>query len=145
LGQLWNNLKQYGAELGVTMSNRELILHEIDTMNQEELAEVYSAIQDVRKGRPPHAISKRTYIERNPGILGGEPIIAGTRTPVRAIVENWRMGLAPEEIPQHLPHLSLAQVFNALSYYSEHQEEINHYLEANRIPEALIDPLVKSL
>ncbi|MEH2382206.1 MAG: DUF433 domain-containing protein [Nostoc sp.] len=33
---------------------------------------------------------------RDDAILGGEPIIGGTRTPVRAIVETWRMGVAPE-------------------------------------------------
>jgi uncharacterized protein (DUF433 family) len=43
------------------------------------------------------------YITSNDRILGGEPIIRGTRTPVRAIVEMWRMGMAPEEIPSHLP------------------------------------------
>lgn len=29
------------------------------------------------------------YITRHPDILSGEPIIEGTRTPVRAIAENW--------------------------------------------------------
>ena len=38
------------------------------------------------------------------------------------------MGVSPEEIPQGLPHLSLAQVFDALSYYSDHQDEINAYI-----------------
>lgn len=79
------------------------------------------------------------YITRNDTILGGEPIIVGTRTPVRAIVETWRMGVAPEEIPSHLPHLSLAQVFEALSYYSDHQAEINGHIEQNRISDAPID------
>jgi len=79
------------------------------------------------------------YIEKDIEILGGEPIIMDTRTPVRAIVEMWRMGISPEEIPHRLPHLSLAQVFNALSYYYDHQEEINDYIERNRIPEELID------
>ena len=65
----------------------------------------------------------------------------GTRTPVRAIVELWRQGIAPEEIPTHLPHLTLAQVFDALSYYSDHQSEINQHIERNRIPDTLIDPL----
>ena len=82
-------------------------------------------------------------ITRNERILGGEPIIRGTRTPVRAIVENWRLGLAPEEIPIHLPHLTLAQVFAALSYYSDHQEEINAYIEANHVPKELVHPLVR--
>ena len=85
------------------------------------------------------------YIVRDDRILSGEPIIKGTRTPVRAIVETWRMGVAPEEIPKGLPHLTLAQVFGALSYYSDHQDEINDYIERNRIPDELIDPLVKDL
>jgi uncharacterized protein (DUF433 family) len=38
------------------------------------------------------------------------------------------MGVAPEEIPKGLPHLTLAQVFGALTYYSDHQNEINNYI-----------------
>jgi hypothetical protein len=38
----------------------------------------------------------------------------------------------PEEIPVHLPHVTLAQDFDALSYYSDHQEEINAHIERNR-------------
>ena len=79
--------------------------------------------------------TEHLYIVKDTEILSGEPIITGTRTPVRAIVEMWRMGVTPAEIPHRLPHLSLAQVFNALSYYADHQEEINDYIERNRIPE----------
>jgi uncharacterized protein (DUF433 family) len=89
--------------------------------------------------------TEHRYIVKNDRILSGEPIIKGTRTPVRAIVETWRMGVLPEEIPVHLPHLTLAQVFDALSYYSDHQEEINRHIERNRIPEELLDPLVRDL
>jgi uncharacterized protein (DUF433 family) len=85
------------------------------------------------------------YILTEDGILSGEPIIAGTRTPVRAVVELWRMGITPELIPTHLPHLTLAQVFDALSYYSDHQAEINQYIERNRVPDDLVDPLVRGL
>jgi uncharacterized protein (DUF433 family) len=85
------------------------------------------------------------YIVRDKDILGGEPIIKGTRTPVRAVAEIWRLGTMPEEIPQHLPHLTLAQVFDALSYYSDYQAEINEYIEHNRIPDELIHPSVKDL
>ncbi len=86
--------------------------------------------------------TKHPYIVNDDQILGGEPIIRGTRTPVRAIVETWRLGVAAEEIPKSLPHLTLAQVFDALSYYSDHQDEINAYMERNRVPEDRIDPLV---
>ena len=88
--------------------------------------------------------TEHIYVVTDERILGGEPIIKGTRTPVRAIVELWRQGVAPEAVPSHLPHLTLAQVFDALSYYSDHQEEINGHIERNRIPDDLIDPLVKN-
>jgi uncharacterized protein (DUF433 family) len=83
------------------------------------------------------------YIVKDDKILGGEPIIKGTRTSVRAIVENWRLGLSPEEIVIHMPHLTLAQVFEALSYYSDHQAEINDYIEKNQIPADKIHPSLK--
>ncbi|MBE9108822.1 DUF433 domain-containing protein [Nodosilinea sp. LEGE 07298] len=85
------------------------------------------------------------YVVRDDDILNGEPIIRGTRTPIRAIVETWRMGIAPEEIPKGMPHLTLGQIFGALTYYSDHQEEINQYIEQNRISDDLIDPLVRDL
>ena len=84
--------------------------------------------------------TEHPYIVKNDEILSGEPIVKGTRTPVRAIVENWRMGIPPELIPTHLPHLTIAQVFDALSYFSDHMEEILRHIEQNRIPEELIDP-----
>lgn len=85
------------------------------------------------------------YITRNKEILSGEPIIKGTRTPVRAIVENWRLGNTPEEIVRGLPHLTLAQVFEAMSYYYDNQAEIDEYIERNRIPDELIHPLVRNM
>jgi uncharacterized protein (DUF433 family) len=79
-------------------------------------------------------LTAHRYVVTDQQILHGEPIINGTRTPVRAIVELWRQGLAPESIPSRLPHLTLAQVFDALSYYSDNQEEVNAYIERNRVP-----------
>lgn len=87
--------------------------------------------------------TRHRYIVTDDEILGGEPIVVGTRTPVRAIVELWRMGVQPEEILPHLPHLTLAQIFDALSYYSDHQDAINHSIEQNRISDDRIDPLMK--
>ena len=82
------------------------------------------------------------YVTRNSEILSGEPIIIGTRTSVRAIVGLWRLGVMPEEILNHLPHLTLAQVFDALSFYLDHQAEINEYIERNQVPDELVHPFV---
>jgi len=87
--------------------------------------------------------TEHMYTSKDARILSGEPIIKGTRTPVRAIVELWRMGVAPEEVTRHLPHLTQAQVFDALSYYSNHTDEINRHIERNRVHDELIDPRVR--
>ena len=76
-------------------------------------------------------------ISVNPRIHHGEPIVAGTATPVRAIAELWNHGMAAEEIPVHLPHLNMQQIFAALHYYLANRAEIDHLIKANHIPEAL--------
>lgn len=91
----------------------------------------------------PIQITSR-YVTRKPEILSGEPIIIGTKTTVRAIVGLWRLGTSPEEIPMHLPHLTLAQVFDALSFYQDNQIEINDYIQRNHTPNELIHPAVKA-
>lgn len=87
--------------------------------------------------------TKHPFIVTNINICNGEPIIKHTKTTVRAIVELWRLGIHPEEITDHLPHLSLAQIFDALSYYSENQEMINQYIFENNIPDELVHPSVR--
>ncbi len=105
---------------------------------------MYVIPEPKNKRYPMIQTTEHPYIVTDDQILGGEPIVKDTRTPVRAIVEIWRLGTHPEDIPNHLPHLSLGQVFDALSYYSDHQEEIQKYIEGNRVPHRLIDPLVQS-
>ena len=83
------------------------------------------------------------YVTRNEEILSGEPIIVGTRIPVRAIVGIWRLGTPPEEIPTQYPQLTLAQVFDALSFYLDNQALVNDYIDRNRIRDDLIHPAVR--
>jgi uncharacterized protein (DUF433 family) len=71
----------------------------------------------------------------DPRLRHGEPVVAGTATPVRAVAELWNQGLPAEEIPIRLPHLTLAQVFAALAYYLGHRQEIDAFIAANRVPE----------
>ena len=60
-----------------------------------------------------------------------EPYIAGTRIAVRIVVGYYRLGMNVDEIAQALPQLLLSQIFDALSYYHDHQEEIEEWLQAN--------------
>jgi len=77
-------------------------------------------------------LTEHPYIVKDKKIVGGEPIIKGTRTPVRAVVEWWKFGAPPEEIKENLPYLSLAQILDALSYYDDHREEIENYIAQNK-------------
>lgn len=66
------------------------------------------------------------YVEQRPGIANGKPIIAGTRIKVTQIaLETERLGWTPDQIVDAHPHLSLAQVHGALSYYYAHQPELD--------------------
>ncbi|MBI3740869.1 MAG: DUF433 domain-containing protein [Chloroflexi bacterium] len=75
------------------------------------------------------------YIHKVPGVIGGEPVIKGTRISVSLIVELWRQGWTFDEILESYPHLRLAQVCDALGYFDDHREEIVAYIEENRILE----------
>ena len=88
--------------------------------------------------------TEHRYIVADDEILRGEPIIEGSLTPVRAIVETWCFGVPPEEIPIHLPHLTLAQVFDDLSYYSDYRDQLHDYIERNRVPDHMIDSVMES-
>ena len=65
------------------------------------------------------------YIIRDTAIYGGEPIVEGTRTGVRHIILLFQSGKDPEEIA-HIHHLTLAQIYDALSFYYDHQSEIEY-------------------
>ena len=89
------------------------------------------------------AVTRYRYVVTEDDILGSEPSVEGTRTPVGAIVETWRRGVAPEEIPSRLPHLGLAQVFEGLSEYLDHQDAINTHIERNHIPDELVAAYIR--
>lgn len=65
-------------------------------------------------------------------ISGGEPLVRGTRISVRHIVERSQAGQTVENILAALPHLAAAQIHAALSYYYDHQNEIDPLIEENR-------------
>ncbi|PSB14477.1 DUF433 domain-containing protein [Phormidesmis priestleyi ULC007] len=76
----------------------------------------------------PGAVSR--YVVRDREAFLQEPTIVATQVTVRDIVELWRSGIAPEEIPSQLFDLvSAAQVFDALSFYLDNQSEIDGYIE----------------
>ena len=79
------------------------------------------------------SITQYRYITQVPGVCGGRPIIKGTRTPVKTIVGYYKLGLSVEEVLEGLPHLSPAQIYEALSYYHDHPAQIEQDIEESRV------------
>jgi uncharacterized protein (DUF433 family) len=77
------------------------------------------------------------YITRSPDVCGGRPVVRDTRIPVQTIVGYYKLGMTVDEILAGLPHLTAAQVFDALSYYHDHQAEIEADIAASE-PEILL-------
>ncbi|WP_265583547.1 hypothetical protein [Synechocystis salina] len=40
--------------------------------------------------------------------------------------------------------MTLAQVFDALSFYLDHQAEVNEYIQRNEVPDNLVHPVVQA-
>jgi uncharacterized protein (DUF433 family) len=72
-----------------------------------------------------------THITRNPAILGGEPVVAGTRVPVRAIVLTHRYAPDDEYIYAAYPFVSRTDIDEALAYYEAYRDEIDEYIADN--------------
>ncbi len=74
------------------------------------------------------------YVERTPGIQDGEPVIAGTRTPIRTIVELYYHVYPGDfaELRRALGHLSGQQLEAGLAYYQSHQAEIDRHIDRHR-------------
>ncbi|MBI2022207.1 DUF433 domain-containing protein [Candidatus Daviesbacteria bacterium] len=49
----------------------------------------------------------KKYITSTPDIVGGAPVVAGTRVPIARILYLIKDGLTLEQIQEHYPHVSL--------------------------------------
>jgi uncharacterized protein (DUF433 family) len=73
------------------------------------------------------------HIVSCPGVHGGSPCIRGTRVPVWVLTAIHKKGDTPEDILAMYTNLSAAQVYAALSYYYEHQSEIDAEIAAQNV------------
>ena len=73
---------------------------------------------------------KTEHIVSRPEVCGGKPCIAGTRIRVQDIyVWHELQGQSADEIVSNFPHLTLADVHAALTYYWDHRDEIQRQMQ----------------
>jgi len=79
---------------------------------------------------PKHAYVK--VIER---VGGTQAVIKGTRIAISMIIGYLNLGETPESLATEvMPHLNLAQIYDAISYYHDHQEQIDEEIAVPKIP-----------
>ncbi len=59
------------------------------------------------------------FIERNPEIMLGKPIIKGTRISVEIIMRKLAGGFTVEKLIESYPHLAPEQIYAALEYAAD--------------------------
>jgi uncharacterized protein (DUF433 family) len=61
-----------------------------------------------------------TRIEMNPEIMGGKPVIRGTRIPVELVLRKLGSGMAAEEILADHPRLSVEDIRAAQAFTADY-------------------------
>jgi uncharacterized protein (DUF433 family) len=75
--------------------------------------------------------TSRERIVRNRRVLGGEPVVRGTRISVRSVVLAEREYGGVAGALDAYPQLRPADVQDALDFYNSHRAEIDRYIRAN--------------
>jgi len=81
----------------------------------------------IKKTDHPHVV-------RVPGVLSGQPVIDGHRISVASIARFLNDGTSVDEIIATYPHLGAAAIYDAVSYYLDHNDEMDQLI-ADSAPE----------
>jgi uncharacterized protein (DUF433 family) len=67
------------------------------------------------------------FIEKVPGVIGGEPVLKKTRISVLAVVEYYELYGSLPKVIEVFPEVPQEHLEAALAYYRDHQTEIERY------------------
>jgi len=77
--------------------------------------------------------TEHPYVEINPKICNGSPVVAETRVRIVDIaIEYEYLNRPSDEIINAHPHLKLEQVHDALSYYYENRDAIDKKINEDK-------------
>lgn len=86
---------------------------------------------------PGFVRTEHPHVVRVPGIGQGEPIIENTRISVRLIAGYFKEGATAEDILRDYPFLNPAAIYDAISYYLDHTDEIESLIVTHTIDNVL--------
>jgi uncharacterized protein (DUF433 family) len=71
----------------------------------------------------------KSWIQKKPGVCGGESCVRNTRHTVAGLVEWKKQGLANARILEHHSDLTQADLEAAWAYYATHRKEIDQAIK----------------
>ena len=77
----------------------------------------------------PEKTVSRSWIQKLPGVCGGEPCVRNTRHTVSGLVEWKKQGVTDNRILVHHPDLTQADLEAAWDYYATHREAIEQAIK----------------
>ena len=83
---------------------------------------------------PTPEIEKASWIQKTPGVCGGDACIRNTRIPVWLLIAWMKDGLPDQRIREHHPDVTQADLDSAREYYAGNQGEIDEAIRANEEP-----------
>ena len=92
------------------------------------------------EGRPPPAegtalppiVVAHPHVEVRADLLGGSPVVKGTRVPVRRLWAWHRKGVSVETLVKRYPSLGWAKVLGALAFAYDNEELVEADLDRER-------------
>lgn len=73
----------------------------------------------------PEVIVPHPHVEVRGDLLGGSPLVRGTKVPVRRLWAWHRKGVTVETLVKRYPTLGPARVLDALSFAYDHQQTMS--------------------
>jgi uncharacterized protein (DUF433 family) len=97
--------------------------HAVDLLRQKGNVVIHQFVEVLQpfyvQGRQiPALLEPREHVQVDPGVRGGEPVIAGTRIPYDEVAAMLRDGVAAEDIGEFFPQVSPAAARDAYDFAS---------------------------
>ena len=76
--------------------------------------------------------TEHPHVARYPGVQGGKPVIVGSRLDIATLAAyHTRHSYTVDQLLEAYPHITPAQMYDAISYYYDHQQEIDELIRRN--------------
>ena len=76
-------------------------------------------------------IDKKSWIQKTPGVCGGNACIRNTRITVWGLVNARRLGASDEQILKNIAGLTTDDLHAAWEYYRQHSDEVDQNIREN--------------